>query len=178
MSADREALSALLGDCGRAGVSLDPGSVVRQIRPHVDVTAAASKDLSRIDPERYAGGVTIGAVSVRSSGRMKLPQGTFVVTSEPMSYVRVGQNTARAIMTGQDGQITHRPALLTVRRLTIPPDAPGNVNVLISKTAFVDQPSQADDDEICVGIEWECDNGASFCFGFVIDPTPIDPPPS
>lgn len=161
----------------RLGVLLDPRSVVRQVRDASDVTAGAEQSLSQIDPARYVEGTVVGTIEINAPKiKLNIPNGVFSVKTQIEAPIVIGLNRGKAVLSNANGQAITVAATYEVRQLRVPESAYGNVNVLFGKTAFLNQTSQADDDEICVGIEWECDNGATFCLGIVIDPTPIDPP--
>lgn len=172
-------LATVLGSASALGVDLETGNGLLIARPGALAAVGVARSFAAVDPARYADGVTFG-VGYFDVPRLRPPlrEGLYALRTN-IAEVRLGRQRGAVTLHGSDGTgAATLPADYRITSLTVPSSARGRVRLLLSREVLLPSPaSDDDDDELCIGIEWECDNGGTICIGFVIDPTPIDPPP-
>jgi hypothetical protein len=161
----------------QTGVEIDPANMLVVGRTGRVIALSVAREFARVAPRDYAGGVDLGVAWIEADGiRPRVAPGGYRLVSE-IGTVALGRQRGYVAMIDDHGRRTARvPALYDVHALDLPSEALGRVRLLPARQFLLAPDDVNDDDEICIGIEIECDNGSEICIGFVYDPTPIDPP--
>ena len=153
------------------GTPIEAGNTLGILRGNAVALVGVDVRLARTDPKDYANGVRAGM------GYFDIPNlkpalrpGLYSLWTRP-AKVELGRSTGRIEARNQNGGCEYEfPARFNFNSLQVPDDAQGIVRLLASPAVLLEPDNE--DDEWCIGIEVECDNGATFCIGFVFDPTP------
>jgi hypothetical protein len=168
-------LEKLEAESRRLGAPIEPGNTLGVLRGNAVALVGVDAKLSRTDPQNYEKSIRVG------TGYFDIPRlrpilrpGVYTLWTR-LPKVELGLLRGQIEARKEDGDYGIQfPARYNIRSLHVPPDAQGIVRLLASPAALL-EPDDGDDDW-CIGIEWECDNGATFCLGFVFDPTPVPVP--
>lgn len=163
-------------DSRAAGTPIVPGNTLGILRGNALVLVGVDPMLATTPPKAYSKGVRVGTAYF-DIPRLKpeISRGLYTLWTK-VPEISLGRVLGAVVAERKDGCKYTFPARYEIRSLDVPADANGIVRLLASPAALLDP--EDEDDEWCIGVEWECDNGASFCIGFTIDPTPIPEPES
>ncbi|MEL6556190.1 MAG: hypothetical protein AAFQ63_22445 [Cyanobacteria bacterium J06621_11] len=175
---NRKAKQKLIRIAKRSQIKIDTRDLLYISRQNKLVLLSKIEGFESIDPIDYSKGVQFGFAYISIPElQPEVPPDYYLIRTN-VDTVQLGKFVGKVDLLSRDGTyVSSLTSTYTVSSLEVPDSSQGRVILRLNSKVFPDSEAPEDDDDICIGIRWECDNGSEICLGFVIDPTPIDPPP-